>query len=57
MTTSEQIHELGRQWAEAEQRGDTAALDAMTTDDFTLIGPVGFVLERDQSLAPRFSLP
>jgi len=50
MTTTEQIHELGRQWAEAEQRGDTAALDAMTTDDFTLVGPVGFVLDRDQWL-------
>ena len=50
-TTVEQIHELGRRWAQAEQHGDTAALAAMSTDDFTLVGPVGFVLDRDQWLA------
>ena len=48
--TGEAIRELGRRWAEAEQRGDTAALDAMTTDDFTLVGPLGFVLDKQQWL-------
>jgi ketosteroid isomerase-like protein len=49
-STTEQISELGRRWAEAEQRGDTAALDAMSTGDFTLVGPLGFVLDRNQWL-------
>lgn len=49
MTTTEiEIRELGRRWAEAEQRGDTDALTTMSTDDFTLVGPAGFVLEREQ---------
>lgn len=49
-TTEEQIREFGRRWAEAEQRGDVAALDAMAADDFTLVGPVGFVLDRERWL-------
>lgn len=50
MTTTEDIQDLGRRWAVAEQRGDTAALAAMTVEDFTLVGPVGFVLDRAQWL-------
>lgn len=49
--TVEQIHELGRHWAEAEQRGDSAALAAMTIEEFTFVGPAGFVLDRDRWLA------
>lgn len=51
MTTIEQIRELGQRWAQAEQHGDTDTLDAISTDDFTLVGPVGFVLDRRQWLA------
>jgi ketosteroid isomerase-like protein len=47
-TTEHDIQELGRRWAEAEQRGDTAALTELSTGDFTLVGPAGFVLEREQ---------
>jgi uncharacterized protein (TIGR02246 family) len=50
-TTENEIRELGRRWAEAEQRGDTDALATMSTDDFTLVGPAGFVLEREQWFA------
>jgi ketosteroid isomerase-like protein len=50
MTTTEQILALGRRWAEAEQQGDIATLDAITSDDFTLVGPVGFVLDKEQWL-------
>lgn len=52
-TTSDhdQIAELDRQWAAAEVRGDSAALAELSTEDFMLVGPVGFVLDRDQWLA------
>jgi ketosteroid isomerase-like protein len=48
--TMTEIHELGQQWAQAEVRGDTAPLEQMTTDDFTLVGPLGFVLDKQQWL-------
>jgi ketosteroid isomerase-like protein len=40
----------GQKWAEAEARADTATLDALTVEDFTLVGPVGFVLTKQQWL-------
>jgi len=48
--TDSQVRELGRRWADAEQRGDVEALDAVAADDFTLVGPLGFVLDRSQWL-------
>jgi ketosteroid isomerase-like protein len=50
-TTENEVHDLGRRWAGAEQSGDIAALESMSTEDFTLVGPAGFVLTRDQWLA------
>ncbi|WP_051580546.1 nuclear transport factor 2 family protein [Pseudonocardia acaciae] len=47
-STEEQVLEFGRRWADAEQRGDADALDAMATDDFTLVGPFGFLLDKSQ---------
>ena len=49
-STDETIRELGRRWSAAEQRGDTDALNAMSTDDFTLVGPLGFILDKQQWL-------
>ncbi len=49
-TIDEQARDLGHRWAQAEQRGDAATLDALSTDDFTLIGPLGFVLDKQQWL-------
>ncbi|MEU6646967.1 DUF4440 domain-containing protein [Saccharomonospora sp. NPDC046836] len=49
-TTQDQVLSLGRRWAGAEQRGDTATLDALTTEDFTLVGPLGFVLSKPEWL-------
>jgi ketosteroid isomerase-like protein len=49
-SSEDQIRELGRRWVDAELRGDVAALDALTMDDFTLVGPVGFVLDKQQWL-------
>lgn len=50
MSTKDEVRELDQRWAHAEQGGDTAALAAMTTDDFTLVGPLGFVLNKQQWL-------
>ncbi len=46
----EELEELDRTIARAELDGDTATLDALSTDDFTLVGPVGFVLDKQQWL-------
>ncbi|HEY7047180.1 MAG TPA: nuclear transport factor 2 family protein [Jatrophihabitantaceae bacterium] len=49
--TATEIRELGARWADAEQRGDSDALATMIVDDFTMVGPLGFVLDRAQWLA------
>jgi ketosteroid isomerase-like protein len=49
-STDAQIRELGQRWVDAEQSGDVAALDEMSTEDFTMVGPLGFVLDRNQWL-------
>jgi ketosteroid isomerase-like protein len=49
-TTDAEIRELGRRWSQAEERGDIAALDELSSADFTMVGPAGFVLDRDQWL-------
>jgi ketosteroid isomerase-like protein len=49
-TTDHQIRELGERWVAAEIAGDVTALDAMATDDFKLVGPFGFVLDKQQWL-------
>jgi ketosteroid isomerase-like protein len=50
MDTTAEITEIGARWAQAEQDGDTEALDALAADGFVLVGPVGFVLDRQQWL-------
>jgi len=54
MSTEEQVREFGRVWAAAEERGDTAVLAGLAADGFRLVGPLGFVLDREQWLA-RYS--
>jgi ketosteroid isomerase-like protein len=49
-TTTDQVREFGRAWADAEVRGDVDTLAGMATDDFTLVGPFGFVLDKGQWL-------
>jgi ketosteroid isomerase-like protein len=53
MATTE-LDELVTTWVEAERRGDAEALDALLTDDFVGIGPVGFVLPK-QAWLSRFA--
>jgi len=49
-TSHHPFHDLGRQWADAQQRGDTQTLDALATTDFVLVGPGGAVLDKQQWL-------
>jgi hypothetical protein len=42
---------------EAEIEADAAALDALATDDFTLIGPAGFVLGKQHWLDSPHAFP
>ncbi|MFD8500239.1 nuclear transport factor 2 family protein [Amycolatopsis sp. NPDC059657] len=51
MSTEEEIRALGKRWAAAEEQGDRQALDELTVDGFRLVGPVGFVLGKEQWLA------
>jgi hypothetical protein len=44
------VLDLGLRWAAAEQRGDTDTLDGLAVDDFTLVGPFGFILTKRQWL-------
>jgi ketosteroid isomerase-like protein len=45
-----QIAALLHDWSTAEAANDATALEPLLTDDFTAVGPRGFVLDRDQWL-------
>jgi ketosteroid isomerase-like protein len=51
----DQLLELGRHWAAAERTGDADTLDPLLADDFMLVGPLGFVLAKEQYLGSRRS--
>jgi len=59
MTTSymsqDQILDLGRRWADAELHADVQTLDTLLDADFACVGPLGFVLNKEQYLAGRRS--
>jgi hypothetical protein len=50
-----QVDELGRRYAEAALRGDVAGLGTLLGDDFVCVGPLGFVLDKQQYLGSRRS--
>ena len=54
MTTTTDVLDLVGRWAEAEQGNDAKALDTVLAGDFVGVGPLGFVLDRQQWLA-RFA--
>jgi ketosteroid isomerase-like protein len=45
-----EIGEFGRRWVEAELAGDTDAIDSLAHQDFLLVGPLGFILDKAQWL-------
>jgi ketosteroid isomerase-like protein len=49
-TTTDQVHELGARWVTAEIAADVDTLENIVTDDFRLVGPFGFVLDKGQWL-------
>ena len=51
----EQVRQLGQRWADAEGRGDAGALGPLLADDFVLVGPLGFALDKQQYLGSRLS--
>jgi uncharacterized protein (TIGR02246 family) len=51
MMATTDVLDLVRSWAAAEQGNDAEALDGLLADDFVGVGPVGFVLGREQWLA------
>lgn len=49
-TTEQQLTTLARRWADAEVGADTATFDDLLDVDFRGVGPLGFVLDREQWL-------
>ena len=45
-----ELEEFGKRWAEAEVAQDLNVLDAMAHQDFLLVGPLGFILDKAQWL-------
>ncbi len=54
MTAPDGVLDLVRHWAAAEQQNDAGLLDGLLAEDFAGVGPLGFVLTREQWLV-RFA--
>jgi ketosteroid isomerase-like protein len=49
--TEQEVAQLTDTWATAELQGDTAFLEKLLADDFVGVGPLGFLLSRQEWLA------
>jgi ketosteroid isomerase-like protein len=45
-----ELYQFAERWAAAESRMDASALDEMAAEDLRLVGPLGFVLDKEQWL-------
>jgi ketosteroid isomerase-like protein len=45
-----EIEEFGKRWVKAELAGDTDVMDSLAHNDFLLVGPLGFILDKAQWL-------
>ncbi len=48
--TNDQVRLVGSRWVDAELAADVDTLDTLASDDFRLVGPFGFVLDKQQWL-------
>jgi ketosteroid isomerase-like protein len=53
--TEQEVLRLADAWATAELRGDTTFIESTLADDFIGIGPLGFMLTRQEWLARHTS--
>lgn len=51
MTAPPDVLDLVRRWAGAEEQNDATVLDRLLAGDFVGVGPLGFLVPRDQWLA------
>jgi ketosteroid isomerase-like protein len=48
--TEQEITQFAEAWATAELQGDTASLETCLSDDFVGVGPLGFLLSKQEWL-------
>lgn len=53
VSSQDEILDLGRRWAEAELHADVNALNELLDADFICVGPLGFMLNKEQYLEGR----
>ena len=55
VATRDLVLDLVQRWTDAERKGDAEPLAPLLAEDFVLVGPLGFVLDKQQFLGSRRS--